>query len=224
MHLTATILLIPSLAAAIPHIHARVANPLPSQQLMDEVQIESVSTSGSGCPKNDVSTSISDDKTVLTLGFDEFQSYIGGGHSASDGDKECDVRLDLKYPQGYTYAVVESTFHGFAQLDDGITGTFGASFSFSDGSKTSSISSKLSGGDSMVTGNTFTEDQTIPTSEVVRSPCGEDVYLTIIIHISLADDGSHPNATGVITDDDATFALTQEVHLDWEKGDNSTCG
>jgi hypothetical protein len=77
---------------------------------------------------------------VVTFGFDAFQVYIGPGTSIADRSKNCQLHLDLKYPGGFQFAVVESTYHGYAQLEKGVTGTFYSTYYFSqDAASTVSI-------------------------------------------------------------------------------------
>jgi hypothetical protein len=48
--------------------------------------------------------------------------------------------LNLKYPGGFQYAVVDATYHGWARLDDGVTGSFITTYYFSqDAGKTVSL-------------------------------------------------------------------------------------
>jgi hypothetical protein len=52
--------------------------------------------------------------------------------------------LNLKYPGGFQYAVVDATYHGWARLDKGVTGTFLTTYFFSqDASKTVSFRATL---------------------------------------------------------------------------------
>lgn len=68
---------------------------------------------------------------VITFGFDSFQTYIGPGTTQADRSKNCQIHLNLKYPGGFQFAVVESTYHGYAQLDAGVTGNFFSTYFFS---------------------------------------------------------------------------------------------
>ncbi len=113
----------------------------------DEITINRASTSGSGCPRRAVSCDISPDRTVVTLGFDEFQTYIGRGRNAGDREKDCDIHLSLRYPSGYTFAVVDATYHGFAQLDSGVTGSMSSTYSFQSGNTApTTTNANLTGG------------------------------------------------------------------------------
>ena len=74
---------------------------------------------------------------VVTYGFDKFQTYIGPGTVQADRSKACQLHLNLKYPGGFQYSVVDATYHGWARLDKGVTGQFITSYYFSqDAGKT----------------------------------------------------------------------------------------
>ena len=130
-------LLLPLLAAANP-VPAPEATSAPDP---GQITIVSTSYSGNGCPQGTVSTSTSPDKTVITYGFDAFQTYIGPGTVPADRSKNCALHLNLQYPGGFQYAVVDATYHGWARLDAGVTGTFLTTYFFSqDAAKTVSPS------------------------------------------------------------------------------------
>lgn len=68
---------------------------------------------------------------VVTFGFDSFQTYIGPTAAQADKTKQCQLHLSLQYPGGFQYSVVDATYHGWARLDPGVTGTFISSYFFS---------------------------------------------------------------------------------------------
>ncbi|KAG4219235.1 hypothetical protein PC116_g32285, partial [Phytophthora cactorum] len=110
-------LLTPVLAAATPiGIIGGSDTPKP-----DEISIVSASASGNGCPQGTVTSDLSPDRKV----------YTGPGTKQSDKSKNCQLHLNLKYPGGFQFAIVESTYHGYAQLEAGVTGTFYSTYYFS---------------------------------------------------------------------------------------------
>ncbi len=179
----------------------------------DEITINRASTSGSGCPRREVSCDISSNRTVVTLGFDEFQTYIGRGRNATDRDKSCEIHLSLKYPGGYTFAVVDVTYHGFAQLDSSVTGTFSSTYEFQSGNRTTTRAD-ITGGGEFESGQVYTKHDQIPTSNFVWSPCGGNENMVIRTRINLSS--SKPSASGSTSDDDTTIAFTQLVHIGWQ--------
>ncbi|KAG6353946.1 hypothetical protein INS49_005203 [Diaporthe citri] len=183
------------------------------------ISISSVTCSGKGCPSGSVSTSLSADKTVVTLGFDKFQAYIGPGTSVADRSKSCNLMLTLKYPPTYSFTVVSSTYHGYAQLDNGVTGKFSSTYLFSSLlSATFSTSTSVLGGVSLESGSVYTKSDTISTPNLVLSPCGllsvgSSALLNIGNAISLTS--SNSSAVGLMTNDDAAVSTTQQVALKW---------
>lgn len=148
----------PLLGLAAPNIvfpdGGSATGPDPTQ-----ITITSASFSGNGCPQGTVATTISADKTVVTFGFDSFQTYIGPGTLVSDHTKNCQLHLSLSYPGGFQYAVVDSTYHGYAQMDTGVTGTFYSTYYFSeDASATATTQTSLAGGGAWAQGQVYTKE------------------------------------------------------------------
>ncbi|KAL2022974.1 hypothetical protein VTK56DRAFT_4189 [Thermocarpiscus australiensis] len=211
-------LLLPALAAASPVVQLGTDGwsdtPDPN-----EIQIESASFSGNGCPQGSVSTSLSDDKTVITFGFDLFQTYIGPGISITERSKNCQLHLSLKYPGGFQFSVVESTYHGYAQLEPGVTGTFYSTYYFSqDAQATTTTQTSISGGGIWEEGQVYTKADQIPTASYIYSPCGSSGILNVNNRIALTS--SNSTAFGSITDDDATVAFTQQLNIAWRSCQN----
>ncbi|KAK0612404.1 hypothetical protein B0T17DRAFT_593403 [Bombardia bombarda] len=206
--------LLPALAAASPLGQVSPDgwsdSPDPSQ-----IQVVSASFSGNGCPQGSVSTSISPDKTVITFGFDRFQTYIGPGYSPTDKTKNCQLHLNLKYPGGFQFSVVESTYHGYAQLEKGITGTFYSTYYFSqDAAATTTTQTSIAGGGIWANGQVYTKADKIPTASYIYSPCGASGILNVNNRIALTT--TNATALGEITDDDATVAFTQQLNINWK--------
>jgi hypothetical protein len=150
----------------------------------------------------------------VTFGFDDFQTYIGPGTVVSDHTKNCQLHLNLAYPGGFQFAVVDSTYHGYAQLDPGVTGSFFSTYYFSeDAAATTTTETVISGGGVWEAGQVYTKADTVPTASYVYSPCGTNGILNINNRIALTSNSS--TASGEITDDDATVAFTQQIHLSW---------
>ncbi|RDL42345.1 Uncharacterized protein BP5553_02324 [Venustampulla echinocandica] len=215
MYTAAALLLLPALAVASP-LNADFV-PLERRQAppADQITITSASSSGSGCPQGSVSTSLSDDKTFITFGFDAFQSYIGPQAAQADKTKNCQIHLDLKYPGGFQYAVVDATYHGYARLDPGVTGNFLSTYYFSQSaSKTCTTKSSITG-PQWLTGDVYTKHDEVETTATIWSPCGDGGLLNINNRIALIT--TNPKASGELSNDDATIAFTHQAHVAWQK-------
>ncbi|CAK7229621.1 hypothetical protein SCUCBS95973_007285 [Sporothrix curviconia] len=235
MRTSAVLSLLPSLAAATPTFilgegsatlkpdsssgAPGILSPVASSSADDtpdpnQIQVSSVAFSGSGCPQGSVSTTISPDATVVTFGFDNFQTFIGPGYDLGDKTKNCQLHLNLKYPGGFQFAVLDSTYHGFAQLDPGVTGTFYSTYYFSqDASATTTTQTSISGGGAWAAGQVYTKNDQVPTASVIYAPCGASGILNINNRIALAS--TNKTAQGQVTDDDATVAFTHQLHIGW---------
>jgi hypothetical protein len=216
-----------------------------------EVQIKAASASGTGCPDNTVSVSLSTDLSAVTLGFDQFDTYIGPGVSASQSDKSCVVLLSLHYPSGYTFAVAEATYHGYAQLDSGVRGSITSVYKFEDssfspltgtvggsGAQAASSSTSVTIGSSSGRARSRTPSRPetaarATTSGVVYTetdtiPANQVVNapcgktIYLLVNTTVLLTSSNPKASGELTDDDATIGFTQGVHFGWKKCGSST--
>lgn len=154
---------------------------------------------------------------VITFGFDQFQTYIGPGTSYTERSKNCQLHLNLQYPAGFSFAVVDSVYHGFALLDPGVTGNFFSTYYFSaDAAKTSTTQTSIRGGGPWAAGQVYTKQDIVPAGDVVRSPCGGS-QATLNVNNRIALNSEKPEAFGMITNDDATVSLQQQVHIEWYK-------
>ena len=151
---------------------------------------------------------------VVTFGFDKFQTYIGPGYDPTTKTKNSQLHLNLKYPGGFQFSVLDSTYHGYAQLDAGVTGSFYSTYYFSqDASATTTTQTSITGGGQWAQGQVYTKHDQVPSASFIYSPCGANGILNVNNRISLTS--SNSQATGEVTDDDATVAFTQQIHLSW---------
>ncbi|CAN9450364.1 unnamed protein product [Alternaria alternata] len=197
-----------------------LANPVPQTTTGDapspeQITIVDTTYSGNGCPQGSVSTSTSTDKTVVTYGFDQFQTYIGPGTTpAGKFEVNCQLHLNLKYPGGFQYAVVDATYHGWARLDEGVTGSFITTYYFSqDAGKTQTTRMSAVGGGALLNGQVYTKQDSVETTATIWSPCGQNGILNINNRIALTNKKS--DQAGEMSNDDATVAFTQQLHVAW---------
>lgn len=108
----------------------------------DDVQIVSFVYGGTGCPSNTVSSILSDDRTIMTLIFDQYVAQIGPGVSITENRKNCQLNINLRYPGGFQYSVFSADYRGYAYLDQGVTGVQKSTYYFSG--QTAQVCSRLS--------------------------------------------------------------------------------
>jgi hypothetical protein len=184
-----------------------------------EVIINEATSEGSGCPPGSIDVVISPDRQVVTLGFDKFQAYIGQGVLSGESSKTCDIRLNLDYPGGYSYNIMQTTYHGFLQLDNGVVFTIETEYQYvtpvgTQVGRRLQRQAKLAG-EEYEQGEEYHETDFIPVESRVNSPCGSNVDLIIRTKLSLSTNNS--TAGGTLTDDHRTISFTEQLHIEWEK-------
>lgn len=93
--------------------------------------ITEVTWAGTGCPPGSVSADIGEEATLVSLSFSKYVAATGTGQSASDARKNCDVRITLHYPQGWSWTVATTDMRGYARIPTGCSGRLGATYFFS---------------------------------------------------------------------------------------------
>jgi hypothetical protein len=172
------------------------------------IQITSVSASGQGCPQGSYSTTISLDGTSVTLGFGIYQTHVGVGVPGVDREKFCYVTISLQYPIGCTSAILQSTYHGFAQLDSGVTGTFSSTYNTSPGQIGPNQPSSMFTSAVWSSGGVYTRsDASITTLRVISSTQREVGFISrsrIFLQMG------QTNSFGTLTVDDLTVGISQQ--------------
>ncbi|KAK0639175.1 hypothetical protein B0T16DRAFT_497314 [Cercophora newfieldiana] len=199
-----TSLLLPCLAAATPLITRQTPPSEPAQ-------LVSFSATGSGCPSGSFSTDITDDGTVITYGFSSYQVEVGLGAPSSQREKQCDITLRVQFPVGCTTAQFKSTYHGYIQLDSGVTGTFNSQYSLSPGSLTGgsppsvTVTSAQYGG----AGNPFLKDDFAGARVVVNSANQRVVTFTLRNRILLQ--ANSQSVSGFMDESDVTISILNQA-------------
>jgi hypothetical protein len=115
-----------ALALLIACVHAQ-QTPAPAA---GSIKIGQIAYSGTGCPQGTVTSMLSDDKSLVTFGFDQFQATIGPQSKPGDSRKNCNLRLQLLFQDGFQMAVAETVFHGYTRLDDGVNAKFTTDYDY----------------------------------------------------------------------------------------------
>jgi hypothetical protein len=115
-----------AVASPITDLEQRDSKPDPNQ-----VYIERVSWAGTGCPPRSVDYRILEDATLVSLAFSDYVATTGPGESARNARKNCDVRVTLHYPQGWSWTVASTDLRGYAQIPPKCSGKVGATYFFS---------------------------------------------------------------------------------------------
>jgi hypothetical protein len=175
------------------------------------VTIASISYSGTGCPAGSVGTSLSEDKTTYTLIFDDFIASVQAGN-ATTNQKNCLIDLNLNYPSGYQYSVVQQTYRGFVALDKGVTALQSSKYYFKSPLLYTTSSNPFKGPISQ----DYEKVDNVTLPSLIWSPCGT----TGTMHINSAVSVSNlwnSSGNGQLTEDSADGKVTTTLGLQWAK-------
>jgi uncharacterized protein DUF4360 len=167
-----------------------------------EVYVESITYGGTGCPQGTVGQSISDDRTVFTLIFDSFVATLGPGIKLTESRKNCQINLNLHWPNGWSFTLVPLDFRGFVGAGPGVVAEQKSIYYFQGEIAQTSASSRFSG----PIARDFGVSDTVAVNSEMWAPCGRIVPLNINAQVRLS---GNPLTPAQITTDsiDGKFKL-----------------
>ncbi|GAA3440456.1 DUF4360 domain-containing protein [Kutzneria kofuensis] len=185
-----------------PVTDSQTSSPPPGKITLDIKTIN-----GSGCPAGtaDATAVVSPDNTAFTVTYNNFVARAGAGAAAVDQRKNCQINVLVHVPPGFTYAVAEADYSGFAHLAAGATALEQANYYFTGTAPTARVPHSL-------TGPFDGEWQTQDVADVlVYAPCGVDRNLNINAELR-AGVGSSNSANGSYIEMDTSHASVSTVY------------
>jgi hypothetical protein len=173
--------------------------------------IDSIAYAGSGCPAGSVAENLSDDLTAFTLLFDDYVAEIGPGVPRRENRKNCQINIDLKFPQGWSFTLFEMDYRGYVGIDRGVTALQSSRYYFQGNSHSCKFDTAFYGSKD----DDFEIHDTVAASALVWSPCGANRSLNINTQVRLASRSR--NATGIITMDSVDGKVTQLYGIKWKR-------
>lgn len=181
-----------------------VTKPDPSQ-----VYVVGITYGGTGCPQGTVGIILSEDRTTFTLILDAYIASIGPGIPIVQNRRNCQINVNLHYPQGFQYSLLSTDFRGYVKLDEGVTGTQKATYYFSGTPAQASTETVFKG---PVSKDYLIHDE-IPFTSTVWSACGQVQALNINSQVRL--ESSKPTAQGQLTTDSIDGKVSFILGLQW---------
>ncbi len=191
-----------------PSAQARITNPPPGKIVIDLVTVN-----GSGCPAGTAAVAVSPDNTAFTVTYSSYLAQVGVGSQPTDFRKNCQLALDVHVPQGFTYAVAEADYRGFAHLANGATGLERANYYFQGMRQTAYANHPF-------TGPKDDDWQTTDTTDVaslVYAPCGEERNFNINTELRVSAGTSDPaTTTSFVSMDSTDGSINTVYHFAWK--------
>lgn len=140
----------------------------------------SVRANGTGCPAGTWATSISPDGKRFRVTFSAFEAVVSKHMSLAI--KDCQLGIKLKSPSGFSYAVTDFSFQGYAYLEKGQSARQIARYYF-QGAPVQSEEARAE-----LVGpydDTYVFRDTVRTTDIVWSPCGVERDLNVRMTLRL---------------------------------------
>jgi hypothetical protein len=179
----------------------------------DHIVIEVVTVNGSGCPAGTAAIAVSPDNTAFTVTYSQYLAQVGVGASPTDFRKNCQLNVLVHVPQGFTYAIAEADYRGFASLAGGASAVERANYYFQGQPQTAFISHTIKGA--------YEDDwqmtDTTDLAALVFHPCGMLRSLNINTELRANVGTSNPKTTTSFIAMDSTDGSIRTVyHFHWK--------
>ncbi|KAJ2996662.1 hypothetical protein HDV02_006300 [Globomyces sp. JEL0801] len=104
--------------AILPYLLASVFAIAPNP---NDTSIAAIVSGGTGCPSDTAFVKFDADLSTFDLIFDNFVVTSGNGTSPVDYRQNCQVNIDIRYPQNYSYAVTAVNADGYANVSNDLS-------------------------------------------------------------------------------------------------------
>ena len=194
-------------------ITAAPASATPLTPPPGKIVIKVATVNGSGCPAGTTALAVSPDNTAFTVTYSKYNANVGPQSTATDFRKNCQLNLVVHVPQGYTFAIAQADYRGFASLQPGATAVQRANYYFQGSSRTDFSDHYFSG---TLRDNWQTTD-IVPVEALVWKPCGVDRNFNINTELRVDQGTANPNTTSFIAMDSTDGSINTIYNLAWKK-------
>ncbi|MEV7728409.1 DUF4360 domain-containing protein [Streptomyces sp. NPDC087917] len=177
----------------------------------DKIVIELATVNGSGCREGTAEVAVAPDNTAFTVTYSEYLAQVGAGAPPTGFRKNCQLNLRVHVPNGFTYAIVQADYRGFASLQPGAWGQERANYYFQGMSQTAQRTHQFNG---PFNDNWQSTDRT-EYADLVWAPCGEKRNFNINTELRVNAGTSGPTATSFMAMDSTDASVSTLYHLAW---------
>jgi hypothetical protein len=175
--------------------------------------IDVVSANGSGCPLGTAAVTVSPDNKAFTVSYSEFTAQVGAGAQPTDFRKNCQLGLNVHVPQGYTYAIANTDYRGFAHLERGASATQTSFYYFQGEWQTTKSRNNFTG----PVDSDWQRTDAVAISSLSFLPCGEQRYLNVNTELRVNAGWSDKKKASFLTMDSTDGNLDTVYRVAWKK-------
>lgn len=181
----------------------------------EKVTVDLITVNGSGCPAGTTAVAVAPDNTAFTVTYSNYLAQVGVGAAATDGRKNCQLAVQVNIPSGFTFAIAQADYRGYANLAKGATGLQRASYYFQGESATQAISHRLPVGPY---DDNWQATDTAAIGEMVYAPCGVKRLFNINTEMRVGAGSSDVSkTTSYMSMDSTDGGVSTEYHFAWKR-------
>lgn len=178
------------------------------------ITIQVATVNGSGCPLGTAAVAPAWDNTAFTVTYSDYLAQVGVGATPTDFRKNCQLSLRIGIPAGFTFAISEADYRGFASLAPGAVGMERASYYFQGSAATASVSHSFAG--PMVDDWLVSDSADVATLNF--APCGVQRNLNVNTELRVSAGSSDPShTTSFMAMDSVDGSVYTVYHLAWKQ-------
>jgi hypothetical protein len=181
----------------------------------DKIVIDVVTVNGSGCPAGTPGAAtvfVAPDNQAFTVTYSNYMAQVGVGAGPTDLRKNCQIALMVHAPQGFTYAIAQADYRGFASLARGATALQRANYYFQGQSATAFINHNFTG----AMADDWQSTDVTEIGALVFAPCGALRSFNINTELRVNAGTSDPRrTTSFIAMDSTDGSITTVYHFHW---------
>ena len=176
----------------------------------EDVTVSVVTVNGSGCPAGTASVKMNADKTAFTVTYSDYVAEDGGAALATEFRKNCQINVLVNIPQGFTYAIAQAEYRGYAKLSTGATAQQNAYYYIAGTSPTATVSHVINGPYS----GKWSHSDVADAAALVYAPCGVQTNVNINTELRVRTTGTTLNW---ISMDKAHGEVDTVYHVSWKR-------
>ncbi|MBP2472530.1 hypothetical protein JOF53_001402 [Crossiella equi] len=179
-----------------------------------KITIDLLTVNGSGCPLGTAAVAVSEDNTAFTVTYSEYLAQVGVGAKPTDLRKNCQLNMRVNVPSGFTYAIAQADYRGYANLARGASAVERANYYFQGMSQTPYISHTYNG----PYDDNWQSTDKVDIASLVYAPCGEKRNFNINTELRVnAGTSNTQTTTSFIAMDSTDGAINTTYHFAWQK-------
>lgn len=166
---------------------------------------------GSGCPQGSVSATLSSDRTVLAILFDQYVVEAGDQVGKTLDYKSCNIRIPVDIPQGWALSIIQADYRGYHFLPRGARATFSLQYSFGTGNSGRRVNRTAMG----PLNDSYLVSDDIIAESYVTSRCGERTVFNV--NSSIRTQTNRNGEQALVTLDSADLSSGILYQLQWKR-------